>query len=402
LTTPDILDLAMTSLLRRNAPRSTAAVTPALRGVAVSVLVLALAAGTYPARSQAAAASARRLVPADGGAAPVGTTQRKATADGAHAAAPFGRIILPDLLVIEPKGLSPRTVARIRKITGVRNVLALDGGEIKANGRPASVIGVNPGQFRSWTPLRTASDQDFWTALADGRFVAADSARTRLGLHRGASYQLAGASKQSVTFGRAANLGVSGVDLVVNARTSRALGLVHSVAALISAPGAGLAALTSEVRAVAGRGARIVSLRSEQLPVSRAASGQLPGSYLALFKQSAATYCPGMSWTVLAAIGQIESADGTNVGPSTAGALGPMQFLPSTWSEWGITGFGQSGPPDVMNPYDAVPSAARMLCADGAAGGGHALYQAIFDYNHAAWYVNEVLGLAGEYATDYR
>ena len=301
--------------------------------------------------------------------------------------------------MIEPKGLSPRTVARIRKITGVRNVLAFDGGEIKADGRPASVIGVNPGQFRSWTPLRTASDQAFWTALADGRFVAAGSARTRLGLRRGASYQLAGASKQSVTFGRAASLGVSGVDLVVNARTSRALGLVHSVAALISAPGAGLAALTSEVRAVAGRGARIVSLRSEQLPVSRAASGQLPGSYLALFKQSAATYCPGMSWTVLAAIGQIESADGTNVGPSTAGALGPMQFLPSTWSEWGITGFGQSGPPDVMNPYDAVPSAARMLCADGAAGGGHALYQAIFDYNHAAWYVNEVLGLAGEYAS---
>ena len=162
---------------------------------------------------------------------------------------------------------------------------------------------------------------------------------------------------------------------MVNARTSRALGLVHQVAGADQRPGRGLAALTSEVRAVSGRGARIVSLRSEQLPVSRAASGQLPGSYLALFKQSAADYCPGLSWTVLAAIGQIESADGTNVGPSSAGALGPMQFLPSTWSEWGITGFGQTGPPDVMNPYDAVPSAARMLCADGAAGGGHALYQ---------------------------
>ena len=125
----------MTSLLRRNAPRSTAAVTPALRGVAVSVLVLVLAAGAYPARSQAAVASARRLVPADGGAAPVGATQRKATADGAHAAAPFGRIILPDLLVVEPKGLSPRTVARIRKITGVRNMLAFDGARDQG-GRP--------------------------------------------------------------------------------------------------------------------------------------------------------------------------------------------------------------------------------------------------------------------------
>ena len=54
-----------------------------------------------------------------------------------------------------------------------------------------------------------------------------------------------------------------------------------------------------------------------------------------------------------------------------------------------------------MNPFDAVPSAARMLCADGAAQGGQALRQAIFDYNHADWYVNEVLALAGEYAREY-
>jgi Transglycosylase SLT domain len=399
LTAPDIVELAMTSLPRRNALRSTAAVTPALRGVAVAGLVLALAAGAYPARTPAVRAPA-------GGApvptAPAGTGPARKSVDGAHAAAPFGRIILPDLLVIEPNGLTPRSVAGIRKIAGVRNVLAIDGGEIRADGRPVSVIGVNPGQFRSWTPLRTASDQGFWTALSDGKFVAAGSARTRLHLRRGTSYQLAGASTRSVTFGNAASLGVAGVDLVVNAATSRELGLVHSVAALISAPGAGLATLTSEVRRLAGPKARIVSLRSQQLPVSRAVSGQLPDSYLALFKQSAARYCPGMSWTILAAIGQIESADGTNVGPSTAGALGPMQFLPSTWSAWGITGFGRSGPPDIMNPYDAVPSAARMLCADGAAAGGHALYQAIFDYNHAGWYVSEVLGLAGEYAVDYR
>ena len=124
-------------------------------------------------------------------------------------------------------------------------------------------------------------------------------------------------------------------------------------------------------------------------------------TYLELFKASAARYCPGLSWTVLAAIGQIESADGTNVGPSSAGALGPMQFLPSTWKIWGTDGFGQTGLPDIMNPYDAVPSAARLLCADGAAAGGRSLAGAIFDYNHANWYVSEVLALAGQYATDY-
>jgi membrane-bound lytic murein transglycosylase B len=78
-----------------------------------------------------------------------------------------------------------------------------------------------------------------------------------------------------------------------------------------------------------------------------------------------------------------------------------MQFLPSTWAAWGIDGFGQTGPPDIMNPYDAVPSAARMLCADGAAAGGSALSSAIFAYNHADWYVSEVLDLAEQYARDY-
>ena len=61
-----------------------------------------------------------------------------------------------------------------------------------------------------------------------------------------------------------------------------------------------------------------------------------------------------------------------------------------------------------MDPFDAVPSAARLLCADGAAdggrgragagGGGRRLRNAIFDYNHATWYVGEVLTLAAEYA----
>ncbi len=103
---------------------------------------------------------------------------------------------------------------------------------------------------------------------------------------------------------------------------------------------------------------------------------------------------------MLAAIGQIESGDGANMGPSSAGALGPMQFLPSTWATWGITAFGETGPPNIMDPYDAVPAAARLLCADGAGSPG-GVRGAIFAYNHATWYVNEVLALAQQYARDY-
>ena len=70
-------------------------------------------------------------------------------------------------------------------------------------------------------------------------------------------------------------------------------------------------------------------------------------------------------------------------------------------ADLGIDGFGDTGPPNVMNPFDAVPSAARMLCADGAAAGGQALRRAIFAYNHATWYVDEVLTLAAEYAREF-
>jgi hypothetical protein len=364
----------------------------AFRGVAGCSALVLLGAGAYT--------GLRQPGPGGSGSAPP-------AAAAAGNAASFRQIILPDLLVVAPAGLTSQQLTALDKIAGVRNMIAFDGAEIKAGNRPVSVIGVNPSQFRPWVPLQTASDQRFWTALASGQFVASQSARTALGLRRGASYQLTGSTSQAVTFGAAASLGIGGVDLLVNTTLSRELGLVHRVAALISAPGASLATLTAKVRAVVGPSGKIVSLRQQQLPATPAAPapaaspGQLPTTYLQLFQESAARYCPGLSWTVLAAIGQIESADGTNVGPSSAGALGPMQFLPSTWAAWGIDAFGQTGPPDILNPYDAVPSAARMLCADGAASGASGLAAAIFDYNHATWYVNEVLALAAEYARDF-
>jgi hypothetical protein len=314
----------------------------------------------------------------------------------------FNGIILPDLLIVLPSGLRPSDVAGLRSISGVRKMITFDGAQISIDDRRASVIGVDPRRFRSWVPLRVASDDSLWTQLAAGGFIASAPAARRLGLSRG-SHKLTARTHVDLSYAGSARLNVAGVDLLVNTDISRKLGLVHRVAALISAPGPSIASLTSQVRRVLGGQAKIVDLRGQR-PVTNGAPprpGQI-GSYLQLFQASAATYCPKMSWTVLAAIGQIESADGQNMGPSSAGALGPMQFLPSTWAEWGINGFGPPGPPDIMNPFDAVPSAARMLCADGASSGTEAgLRQAIFAYNHADWYVNEVLALAGRYASEY-
>jgi len=388
-------------LVRNNGSRGTASASRTLfgrgmgRGVATGVatgvagcsaLVL-LGIGAYAGFPQPPAGGSGNDVPAAAGAG--------------NNAASFKQIILPDLLIVSPGGLSSQQLASLSQLSGVRKMIAFDGAEIRAGNQKVSVIGVDPAQFRPWVPLQTASDQPFWTALSQGEFVASQSARGALGLKAGAAYQLTGSHTRTLQFGAAATLGIGGVDLLVNTQVSGELGLVHRVAALISAPGPGLTKLMAKVAKVLGPSGKIVSLRQQQLPVTKVSSGQRPSSYLQLFQASATQYCPGLSWTVLAAIGQIESADGTNVGPSTAGALGPMQFLPSTWATWGIDGFGQTGTPDIMNPYDAVPSAARMLCADGAASGSAGLSAAIFDYNHATWYVNEVLALAAEYAQDY-
>jgi len=373
---------AMNRLRRRRAPLPVADGTPAWRGAAAFGGLLVVMVGGL--------AQSHTFLP------------RPDTGDRAvhaHVTDAFRRIILPDLVVIEPKGIGAGHLARLAKIPGVSQTLAVDGATITLGGRKLNAIGVNADQFRPWTPLHTASDTRLWSVLAHGGFVAAPKARREMRLRAGAGYQLTGASTASLTFGGAAPLGIVGIDLVVSNTVSARLGLIHDVAVFISAPGKAMAALRRGVRAVTGTGAKVIGLRQEQLPVGGAASGR-PSTYLELFKASAAKYCPGLSWTVLAAIGQIESGDGTNNGPSSAGALGPMQFLPSTWRKWGITAFGERGPPSITDPYDAVPSAARYLCAAGA-GTPAGLPRAIFAYNHADWYVAEVLALAHEYAQTY-
>jgi hypothetical protein len=381
-----------------------AALGAALALGAVAIDLFALTATHDPARATAGSASRRPAHPVAASAsvrpteaASVATSGRPATASSLR------QIILPDLLIVAPGGLAAAQIAELRALAGVQNMITFDGAQLTAGGRQVSVIGVNPATFRSWVPLQTASDQPFWTDLAQGKFVAQDTSADSLGLIPGGSYQLTGASPQVIKFGTSAPLGLAGVDLLVNEELSQKLGLVRQVAGLISAPGVSIATLQARVGQILGRSGQIEVLRAAPVPAASpsAPAGTRPTTYLELFKESATEYCPGLSWTILAAIGQIESGDGRNMGPSSAGALGPMQFLPSTWQAWGIDAFGQTGPPDIMNPFDAVPSAARMLCADGAAKGGTALYNAIFDYNHADWYVREVQALAAQYAAEY-
>ena len=98
--------------------------------------------------------------------------------------------------------------------------------------------------------------------------------------------------------------------------------------------------------------------------------------------------------SVLAAIHGIENGFSPGGGPtSSAGAVGPMQFLPSTWAVYGVDGNGD-GVKDINNVWDAIFGAANLLHADGAPGDWR---RAIFSYNQADWYVNMVLERAASY-----
>ncbi len=130
--------------------------------------------------------------------------------------------------------------------------------------------------------------------------------------------------------------------------------------------------------------------------VSNARPSAIPEQFHALYVKAAKT-CTGMSWTLLAAVGQVESGHGANPGTSYAGARGPMQFLPSTFAAYGVDG-DRDGDIDIDDPADSVFSAARYLCANGAGRGDRGLRSAVWNYNHAQWYVDLVLKLAGMYA----
>jgi cell wall-associated NlpC family hydrolase len=110
-----------------------------------------------------------------------------------------------------------------------------------------------------------------------------------------------------------------------------------------------------------------------------------PSFLIPIYMQAARRY--HVPWEVLAAINNIESDYGRDLNTSSAGALGWMQFEPSTWKQYGLAADGHSTP-NPYDPRDAIFSAAKYLQA---AGGSADIRRAVFAYNHADWYVDEVM-----------
>ncbi len=311
-----------------------------------------------------------------------------------------GITVTPPRMLAIARGTVPKqTRLALGGLKHVQKVIVVDAGSVKVAGTGVNLLAVEPSEYRSWTPQAVADQPEVWSALARGELVADTSAARRFGLVLGASYQIDGGPRLRVA--ASATLGLPGVDGIVSTEVGRRLGLMEGVAVLLH----GKAGKIGEagVRRLLGEHAQVVSVGRVRPPARPRSQPDKQvvrqGSYLDLYK-SAATRCPGLSWTVLAAIGQVESSHGRNNGPSSAGALGPMQFMPATWKAYGVDGDGD-GRKDIWSPYDAVPGAANYLCANGAGQGGQKLRKAVWFYNHSWDYVNKVLGLSEAYARAY-
>lgn len=120
----------------------------------------------------------------------------------------------------------------------------------------------------------------------------------------------------------------------------------------------------------------------------------IPSEVKKLYMQAAKKY--RIPWTLLAGVGMAETAHGKNVGTSSAGAQGHMQFMPATFQTMGTDG-DNDGRADINNTADSIYSAARYLVHEGATRGEKGVKEALFAYNRAQWYVNDVLYYAHSY-----
>ena len=138
----------------------------------------------------------------------------------------------------------------------------------------------------------------------------------------------------------------------------------------------------------------LLGVSGDQPAPSKLALDEIPHELIGVYQTAAGT-CEGLDWTVLAAIHKVETSFGTGRATSSAGAQGPMQFMPPTFEAYRVDGDG-NGRAEINDVEDAIFSAANLLCANGA-GDPERLATAIWNYNHSQAYVNEVLTLTASY-----
>ncbi|MGR0121713.1 NlpC/P60 family protein [Bacillus halotolerans] len=166
---------------------------------------------------------------------------------------------------------------------------------------------------------------------------------------------------------------------------------------------------------------------SYEVNISDIGANEIPADFVEIYKKAGEKY--GIPWTLLAAEHRVETTFSSNVSDSSVGAVGHMQFMPCTWVGWGhpscgglgkgnipksqlsdvklikkYGGYGvdanNDGKADPWDLEDAVFSTAKYLHDNGGAQGD--FRSAVYQYNHADWYVDEVFSYFNKYTSGYK
>ncbi|WP_432487673.1 lytic transglycosylase domain-containing protein [Kineococcus sp. SYSU DK018] len=372
---------------RRRGPRATA-----LSGALTTALALALAgvpvvpaAATGTATGTAAEAAAARAAAEQAGA------RAREVHDALERQRAAARTAAVAAVRAEEDARRQRTAAHSASGDGARRARALymgPAGGLGATDAYALVRSLLSGTDPA-AALRARDLSGERALTAGGRATAAVGTE--------AAARAAAAAAASAEADRAAVDGVAALR-ELSARSdllAQALQQAQEHLAALDADAARLRAAEEAERALAAaREVAAAAATSAAAATTGVRAGSAPADYADLYAR-AATTCPGMRPALLQAVGQVESGHGRDVGPSSAGAIGPMQFVPATFAAYGVDGDGD-GDTDARDPADAIFSAARYLCANGAGAGRGGESGALFRYNRADWYVVMVQRIADE------
>jgi len=298
----------------------------------------AASAGAAAAASGASAARAPApsLVPPPEPGSPPGTVPASGSAPPMAPLRP--RQLLPaDLLVVSATPLPAAATDKIRRLPGVRAAEQVEAARVRVNGALAAVLGVDPSQFRRFAAKPTALHSALWRSIADGGIAVSYTMGQQAKLPAGSLVTVAGTKLETLRVGGLGTVGIAGVDAVVSDAVARSLGFPAGNAIVISAPGASLPTLKSNIKAVVPRTAVVELLVA---PAVRAAGGSGTGGSPAP-AGSAAT--GGL--LSQAQLGVFLRAAVSRVGmPYVWGAAGPTAFDCSGLVQWSLAQAGVAMP----------------------------------------------------------
>ncbi len=277
---------------------------------------------------------------ADGGgkpiAVPVASALATATSTSTRSArpvpvAPLRGLQQADLLVVAPFSLSRQVLAAVARQPAVTAAEPIEAAKIKINGAYAAVLGVDPSTFRGYATSSMAASNPLWRGVAGGGVAVSYTMGTLDRLSLGGQVTASGRRLERLPVVAFATVGIGGVDAVVSDSTARSLGVPAGNAIVVSAPPAGVAALTARIKAVLPPGAAVEPLVTE---VTR------PGTQFAVGTTPSGTAVSGDAMNAAQLTAALRAAESRRGLPYVWGAAGPDAFDCSGLVQWA---FAQAG-----------------------------------------------------------